>query len=208
MGGLLPARAKGLAPPRVWQLLSGAGSDAPLCILPEAPRLVRGPRGPRQGQEQGGNLRQGMNGIRTRTWMGDLGRGWPGASWEGSTQQSLGTSKRRGLVLWGKPFCLEEEERWSGCAASPPGPVVVSLLPPTMRPVLASDSRASCPGLHILPQHLVEDSTLSSAEADQKDTWKPITWRCAESAAGLRGFCLALSSANPSFSPIQDFFDP
>lgn len=50
----------GQVPSRVWQS-DGAGPDAPLCILPEAPRLGRAPCGQELGQEQGGSLSLGMN---------------------------------------------------------------------------------------------------------------------------------------------------
>lgn len=60
--------------PKARHLLKHGGqvSGAPLCLLPAAPRLVRGPYGPGQGQEQGGDLRQGTNDVRTGAWMGVL----------------------------------------------------------------------------------------------------------------------------------------
>lgn len=44
------------------------------------------------------------------------------------------------------------------------------------------------PGLPILPQHLTEDSALSSAEAGVEDSGEAFNWTRAESASGLRWF--------------------
>ena len=84
-------------------------SGAPRCLLPAAPRLVRGPYGPDQGQDQGGNPRQAANDMRTRAWMGGLladadleppGKGHPAAA--GDSDDKRLCALGRNLSAWRK----------------------------------------------------------------------------------------------------------